>query len=65
MLQLVGFGKKNRLIKNHASTLGTLVVLLGGPTGRDGIGGSQFASDSLESEDTVLQFKSLIRLLKN
>ena len=46
----VGFGKKNRLIKNHANT-GDIVVLLGGPTGRDGIGGSQFASDSLESED--------------
>ena len=30
---------------------GDLVVLLGGSTGRDGIGGSQFASDSLESED--------------
>jgi len=28
-----------------------LVVLLGGATGRDGIGGSQFASDSLETED--------------
>ena len=24
---------------------------MGGATGRDGIGGSQFASDSLESED--------------
>jgi len=28
-----------------------LVVLIGGSTGRDGIGGSQFASDSLENED--------------
>ncbi|MFB5610907.1 MAG: phosphoribosylformylglycinamidine synthase subunit PurL [Nitrosopumilaceae archaeon] len=46
----IGFGKKNRLIKNHANK-GDLVVLLGGSTGRDGIGGSQFASDSLESED--------------
>jgi phosphoribosylformylglycinamidine synthase len=46
----VGFGKKENLIKNHARS-GDLVVLLGGPTGRDGIGGSQFASDSLESED--------------
>jgi len=46
----IGFGKKNRLIKNHASN-GDLVVLIGGSTGRDGIGGSQFASDSLESED--------------
>lgn len=46
----VGFGKKENLIKNHANK-GDLVVLLGGSTGRDGIGGSQFASDSLESED--------------
>lgn len=46
----VGFGKKENLIKNHTQK-GDLVVLLGGSTGRDGIGGSQFASDSLESED--------------
>ncbi|MFB5598536.1 MAG: phosphoribosylformylglycinamidine synthase subunit PurL, partial [Nitrosopumilaceae archaeon] len=46
----IGFGKKDRLIKNHAN-VGDIVVLLGGSTGRDGIGGSQFASDSLESED--------------
>ena len=46
----IGFGKKSKLIKNRANT-GDLVVLLGGPTGRDGIGGSQFASDSLESEN--------------
>jgi len=46
----IGFGKKTDLIKNHARR-GDLVVLLGGSTGRDGIGGSQFASDSLESED--------------
>ncbi|MBL7001943.1 MAG: phosphoribosylformylglycinamidine synthase subunit PurL [Nitrosopumilus sp.] len=46
----VGFGKKENLIKNHAKK-DDLVVLLGGSTGRDGIGGSQFASDSLESED--------------
>jgi len=46
----IGFGKRNRLIKNHAN-IGDVVVLLGGSTGRDGIGGSQFASDSLESEN--------------
>jgi len=46
----IGFGKKNRLIKDHASK-GDLVILIGGSTGRDGIGGSQFASDSLEGED--------------
>lgn len=46
----IGFGKKEDLIKNHANK-GDIVVLMGGSTGRDGIGGSQFASDSLESED--------------
>ena len=46
----VGFGKRENLIKNHAKK-GDVVVLMGGSTGRDGIGGSQFASDSLESED--------------
>ena len=46
----IGFGKKDKLIKNHANK-GDLVVLVGGPTGRDGIGGSQFASDLLEDEN--------------
>ena len=46
----IGFGKKVKLIKNHASD-GDIVVLIGGSTGRDGIGGSQFASDSLENEN--------------
>ncbi len=46
----IGFGKKDKLIKNHASK-DDLVILIGGPTGRDGVGGSQFASDSLEDED--------------
>lgn len=46
----LGFGKKENLIKNHVEK-GDVVVLMGGATGRDGIGGSQFASDSLESED--------------
>ena len=46
----LGFGKKENLIKNHAKK-DDIVVLMGGATGRDGIGGSQFASDSLESED--------------
>jgi len=46
----IGFGKKENLIKNHAKK-GDLVILLGGSTGRDGIGGSQFASYSLESEN--------------
>lgn len=47
----IGFGLKERLIRNHAEP-GDAVVLIGGHTGRDGIGGSQFASDTLESEDS-------------
>ena len=46
----VGFGKKEKLIRNQAHN-GDLVVLIGGSTGRDGIGGSQFASDTLESDN--------------
>ena len=46
----VGFGKKSKLIKNHAD-IDDLVLLIGGATGRDGVGGSQFASDALEGED--------------
>jgi len=46
----IGFGKKINLIKNRANK-GDFVVLIGGSTGRDGIGGSQFASDKLEAEN--------------
>lgn len=46
----VGFGRRERLIRNSARE-GDAVVLIGGPTGRDGIGGSQFASDQLEEQD--------------
>ncbi len=46
----IGFGKKENLIKNKAEK-GDYVVLIGGSTGRDGVGGSQFASDKLESEN--------------
>ncbi|MDE1861524.1 MAG: phosphoribosylformylglycinamidine synthase subunit PurL [Thaumarchaeota archaeon] len=46
----IGFGKKERLIQNRADK-GDYVILIGGSTGRDGMGGSQFASDKLESEN--------------
>ncbi|MCY3975578.1 MAG: phosphoribosylformylglycinamidine synthase subunit PurL [Thaumarchaeota archaeon] len=46
----IGLGKKKSLIKNRAKS-GDLVILLGNFTGMDGIGGSQFASDSLRSQD--------------
>ncbi|WP_255495977.1 AIR synthase-related protein, partial [Candidatus Nitrosotalea sp. FS] len=46
----IGFGKKENLIQNKAEK-GDYVVLIGGSTGRDGMGGSQFASDTLETEN--------------
>ena len=46
----IGFGKKEKLIRNRADK-GDFVILIGGSTGRDGMGGSQFASDKLESEN--------------
>ena len=42
----VGFGRKESLVPNEASA-GDVVHLVGGATGRDGIGGAGFASDSL------------------
>ena len=42
----VGFGRKESLVPNVASA-GDAVHLVGGATGRDGIGGAGFASDSL------------------
>lgn len=42
----VGFGRKESLVPNVASA-GDVVHLVGGATGRDGIGGAGFASDSL------------------
>jgi len=59
----IGYGKKDRLIKNHANK-GDLVVLIGGPTGRDGIGGSQFASVHWKVKIDQ-QCKFLILSLKN
>jgi len=48
----IGFGKQKSLIHNRANK-NDLVILLGNFTGRDGVGGSQFASDSLKSNDIV------------
>ena len=45
----VGFGRSDRLVRNRADP-GDRIVLLGGPTGYDGVGGAQFASDSLEED---------------
>ena len=46
----VGFGIRERLIHNMAEP-GDHIVLLGGPTGYDGVGGAQFASERMDEED--------------
>ena len=46
----VGFGRRERLVRNRAEP-GDHAVLLGGPTGYDGVGGAQFASERMDEED--------------
>ncbi len=46
----IGFGRKEDIITNQAD-VGDIIVLAGGPTGRDGVRGSSFASKALEEED--------------
>ena len=46
----IGFGRRERLVRNTASS-GDRILLVGGPTGYDGVGGSQFASDQLDTQD--------------
>src|ERR687887_611426 len=46
----IGFGRKEDVIANQAD-VGDIIVLAGGPTGRDGIRGASFASKALEEEN--------------
>lgn len=46
----IGFGKKEDIITNKAQAY-DIIVLAGGPTGRDGIRGASFASKTLEEEN--------------
>jgi phosphoribosylformylglycinamidine synthase subunit PurL len=46
----IGFGRKEDIITNEAEA-DDIIVLAGGPTGRDGIRGASFASKTLEKED--------------
>ncbi|MFL6484620.1 MAG: phosphoribosylformylglycinamidine synthase subunit PurL [Nitrososphaera sp.] len=46
----IGFGRKEEIIKNEAEA-DDMVILAGGPTGRDGIRGASFASRTLEAEN--------------
>jgi phosphoribosylformylglycinamidine synthase len=46
----IGFGRKEDIIPNDAEA-DDIIVLAGGPTGRDGIRGASFASKTLEEEN--------------
>jgi phosphoribosylformylglycinamidine synthase II len=46
----IGFGKKEDIIANEAEA-DDIIILAGGPTGRDGIWGASFASKTLEEEN--------------
>ncbi|MXY38002.1 MAG: phosphoribosylformylglycinamidine synthase subunit PurL [Cenarchaeum sp. SB0664_bin_35] len=46
----IGFGRRDRLIHSRADP-GDHVIIIGGPTGRDGVGGSQFASAQMDTQD--------------
>ena len=46
----IGFGRKDHIIINEAQA-DDIIILAGGPTGRDGIRGASFASKILEEEN--------------
>jgi phosphoribosylformylglycinamidine synthase subunit PurL len=46
----IGFGRSDRIIRNHAST-GDYIILAGGATGREGMGGAAFASKQMLEEN--------------
>ena len=46
----IGFGRKDGIITNEAQA-DDIIILAGGPTGRDGIRGASFASKTLEEEN--------------
>ncbi|MFC1805317.1 phosphoribosylformylglycinamidine synthase subunit PurL [Candidatus Omnitrophota bacterium] len=46
----VGIVKKKELVRARASGVGNLVLIVGGPTGRDGVAGAAFASSGLSEE---------------
>jgi len=46
----IGFGRKEDIVTNEAQA-DDIIILAGGPTGRDGIRGASFASKTLEEEN--------------
>ncbi len=57
----VGFLPRARLRPNRARAIGDRLVLVGGPTGRDGIGGVSFASREL-TERSETESRSAVQL---
>jgi len=45
---VVGILKKSNQVKAKAEGIGNLVLIVGGPTGRDGVEGASFASAGLD-----------------
>ena len=48
----IGVGKKDALILGEATHPGDILLLVGGSTGRDGVGGAAFASKNLSSAES-------------
>jgi phosphoribosylformylglycinamidine synthase II len=46
----IGYGRNDHLIRNHASS-GDYIILAGGATGSDGIGGAAFASKGMSAQN--------------
>ncbi|UCG35059.1 MAG: phosphoribosylformylglycinamidine synthase subunit PurL [Candidatus Omnitrophota bacterium] len=57
---VVGLLKKEDLIKARAEGVGSLVIIAGGPTGRDGVEGASFASAGLD--ESALEKKSAVAI---
>lgn len=46
----IGFGRTDQIVRNHASN-GDYIILAGGATGREGMGGAAFASKEMSEEN--------------
>jgi phosphoribosylformylglycinamidine synthase subunit PurL len=46
----IGFGQRDQIVRNHASN-GDYIILAGGSTGREGMGGAAFASKEMSEEN--------------
>ena len=48
----IGFGRRDQIVRNHAS-IGDYIILAGGATGREGMGGAAFASKEMSEENRI------------